>query len=914
MPDFGIAKGLEKGLLKGTKKGAKEAVVKRPGQIAVEEAAKKEMAPKIPVEPTVQAEVPPVKATPEITPAEKVMTPKEQIVENLDVAAEAERLSKVELKDYALDETFQTNFDTINTTDGIKATIADVAQQNAGKIDEARRGVITNQQLQGLADDLDLNTDVIKQVIERENGGILNAETILAARQVLNSSAERIHTLATNITKGTATDLDRLKFRRQLQWHREYQTQFMGARAEAGRALNAFNIPTEANVDWSRIREMVDAADGHSTDRVASAIALMDNTAAISKASRKYTQSKLMGTLNELFINSILSGPKTHLTNTAGNIMMQAMGIAETAVAARIGRFLGAEERMLVGEASALAHGTISAWKDGFRMFAKTMKTGIALDDVVKFEGTRRRSISAEHLLSPEQRATPLGRFAEALLDGPNWRIPIGKKGIPIPGIGQIVRAPTERLMLPTDEMFKTLAYRGEIERQAFLHVYDQVATGVATKKEAARIAREFMEDPTKEAIKAAEDYTRYVTFQNQLGEVGQKAQLFLRSAPVLSLLAPFIRTPVNIFTAGILDRSPVALIRPKFWAAMKAGGRERDMMLARMTMGSATAAVVASYAMDGTITGAGPSNPDARALLELSDWQPYSIKVGDKYHSYARMEPLAFVIGATADAVEILSYINSDVDGLDDELQQTNNAVSAIIIGIANNTMSKTYVKGIADFTEMLSDPQRYFAGWSRNFATAFVPFSALRSQLGQIDDPYMREAWTTLDAIRNKSGILGLSEESPPRRDVFGEPRRVYAGSLLGPMSPIPDREISNDPVVDELVTLMEQTRDVPVTMPSKRIEGMRLDMEEYDALIRIARTRAAPNGMTFKEALRDLFNQPGYALATPDMRVELVKNIQHKYDAIARLTLEAEDPRFAARLNTYRQKRNELRFGAQ
>lgn len=923
----GVAQGLGRALRRAAREGAKEALVRRPGEVPppkpelggpkppptpAESPPRPTVEPLETPEPLQATERPtePVATLDPVKPAAPAVEPLPPIPDEV-VDETATRLARARLADYALDETHQPNFETINTTDDIKATIADVSNQNAGRIDEARRGTITNEQLQGLAEDLDINEDIVRAVMERESGGILNAETILAARQVLNSSAERLQSLAQQVHAGQATDMDRLRFRRQLQWHSEYQTQFMGARAEAGRALNAFRIPAGADIDAARMREMVDVVNGYDTDQVAAAIAMMDNTSSVSQAARKYTQSRIMGTVNELFINSILSGPKTHVVNTAGNVLMQMMTMSETAVAARLGRFLSGAEHVQVGEASALMHGTISAWRDGLRLAARSMRTGTALDDVVKFESTRRRSISAEHLLTPEQRDTPLGRFTEALLDG--VRIPVRGTDVPVPGVGQVIRAPTERVMIPTDEFFKTLSYRAEIERQAFSHAYDQVGSGAAQMDDVANMVREFMENPPTNAIKAADDYTKYVTFQNSLGPRGQRFQLALRSTPILSVLAPFVRTPVNIFTAGILDRSPIALFRGKFYEAMRAGGRERDMMLARVTMGSATSAVVASYVLDGTITGAGPSNPEARAILEKSGWQPYSIRVGDKYVSYARAEPLAFVIGATADAAEILSYINSDVEGLEDESEQVSNAIAAVIIGIANNTMSKTYVRGIADFTEMLSDPQRYFASWSRNMVPAFIPYSQFRRQAGQIQDPYLREAWSIMDAIKAGSGIPGYSESLPPRRDLFGEPRPVAAGDLLGPMSPFPSSLANDiDPVYNELRDLMETTRDIPLTMPAKRIEGMRLSPDEYDQLVLLSRTTPAPNGRRIYDEIARVINLPTYARATADMKVELIKSVQRNYDSIARAQLEREDPEFAAKIAEYRQRRNQLRFG--
>jgi hypothetical protein len=973
VPDLGISKAAARAILKATKKGAKEAVVVRPGQ---------QVKPDVPAQPvetvddviTAQPDVPaqPVETVDDVITAQRlsqailkatkkdakeavVVRPGQQVkpdvpaqpVETVDDVITAQRLSQAKLKDFDLDEPFQPNYDTFRTTDDVNAVIADRAQQIAPQIDQARRGIITHQQLRAFADDLDVNKEVVDAFVNRNPGSLdsIKPETVIAARHLLENSATTVKTLADKIVAGVGTDLDRIRFRRQFQLHKEFLdelfTGFMGVRAESGRLLNAFGVPLEGDFGGlKRVRELVETANGHDLDSLVSAVAMMDegNVGGISNLTRKYTQSKFMGTINELFIQSILSGIKTLLVNINGNFLMQSMNIAEPALAARIGRFLGPGEHVQVGEASARLHGTLTAWKDGFRIFAQSMRTGVALDDVVKFEGTRRRSVSAEHLMSAQMRATPIGRFLEAALDGFRLGVPVklGGKGLikqigtnvppgktvresvkahgfPIPGLGQIVRESTERRMVPFDEFFKTLAYRGEMERLAFLHAHDQVSNGLIKASEAADVARRFMEDSTNlTAVRLAEDYARYVTFQNELGPAGKKLQLFLRSVPVLSLIAPFVRTPINLFTAGIGDRSLVTLFRPKFWSTMKAGGRERDMMLARVTMGTATSAVIASYVIDGTITGAGPTNPEARALMELQGWQPYSIRVGDKYHSYARAEPMAFIIGATADTVEILSYLNSDVEGLDDEIQQANNAAAAIIIGVTNNTMSKLFFKGMADFTEMMSDPTRYFQGWIRNFVVSMVPESALRAQLGQIDDPYLREAWTVLDALRNKSGIPGWSEESPPRRDIFGNPRPVSAGSLLGPMSPFPSRDINNDFVVDELVSLMEQTRDVPVTMPAKRIEGMRLSVDEYDLLIFLSRTRRAKNGMVFKDALQQLMGQPAYALATPDMRVELIKQKQKLYDDDARMELEKQNILLAERMREYRQKRSQLRFG--
>ena len=193
-------------------------------------------------------------------------------------------------------------------------------------------------------------------------------------------------------------------------------------------------------------------------------------------------------------------------------------------------------------------------------------------------------------------------------------------------------------------------------------------------------------------------------------------------------------------------------------------------------------------------------------------------------YQSYQRAEPLAFIIGATADAVEILSHAEFD-DELTPEEEQAMQLVNAVVAGIAENTMSKTFLSGVADAIQAMDDPQRYFKGWTDRMAGAMVPYSALRRDLSRIDDPYIRQAWTLAEKLRSSSGIPGWSEEGPLSLDMYGQPRKYRNGAILGVLSPFPDRDMERDPVKHEIAALMEQTNLVPVTMPSKRIDGLKL-----------------------------------------------------------------------------------------
>ena len=953
MPDFGLGKALGKAV----REGASKAKVLRPGEAeaAAADAAKAAAknapdaaAPKVEptlapdaaapaAEPAIQPDTAPVAApttAPDATLAPvqpmvkkvPVQTPEEaavgaaveppgatpmpaQVVEKVPpvtltgnaLDAEANRISKAQLGDYSLDETHQPNFDQMRLTDDIKATIADLAQQNASRIDEARRGVITHEQLQGLASDLDVGEDVVMQIMQRENGGVLNAETILAARQVLGSSAERVKTLADKISSGQATDIDKVTFARQIQFHNEYTTQFMGARAEAGRALNAFGIPTgglEA-VPAARLAEIISNAGGD-IERLAKAVSMADNVTAITKVATPgiWTRSGQAATnlVNRIFVNGILSGPTTHGVNMMGNALFQAMNQAEMAAASRVGYFLGSEDRIAAGEALSNLHGMLGATRDAWRLAARTVRTGETIDGVLKIEGRTNAPNLAD--LTDQPLLRRLLHITDSVID-----------------------APTKRGLAAEDELFKTMAYRASLEQQAFQHVQAKLQAGEITMADAAQAAKDFMEGAPEEAQQAAQDWAEKVTFQSPLGPIGSSFQKWLRSIPVLTLIAPFVRTPTNIFKESAA-RSPMALFTGRFYKDIAAGGRQRDLALTRFAMGSMTAAMVANWTANGDITGAGPSNPDAKMLWEANGRRPYSVRVANPvthevtWHSYARLEPAASVIGAVADTTEILAYLDDgEVENLTDDQQRAYNAAGAVIAGIMNNTGNKTFLQGIANFTDMVSNPQQEIKGYLNQMVPSLVPFSGLQRTARNISDPYLREAWTINDKLRDNTP--GLSEKLPARLGLFGESREKNSGSLLGVMSPIPESPQKYDGVYRELNDVMEKTRVVPLTMPDKKFEGLRLTADEYTKLVKVARTEPLFDGgtTTLHDKLEQVMLSDTYQALPPLGKADMLKTYQNQADSAARrLMVDQEsspyfDPTLADRVTARRQKKSQM-----
>lgn len=825
-------------------------------------------------------------------------TPTNLMADRPDVRGEAEQLLNAELQQFDLDATHQPNFDVIETTDEVKEVIAETAERNQGKINEARRGKITDEQLQGLARDLDVEVDVIRPILEREAGGTLNAETILAARQVLNSSAERVLSLAKQVSAGQGSPQIQLQFRRQMEFHKEYMSGFMGARAEAGRSLRAFGIPVGSDeTQIQRMHEMVETMHGRDINRVANALAKIDSIQGMNKAVNRYTKSKVRGVLEELFINSILSGIKTHVVNTSGNALFQVMNIAETAVASQIGRLFNDAERTQLGEASAMLYGMFGGFNDGMRMFAKTLRTGES-SSVKKFETPYPKAISSENL----EIAGPLGRAIDM--------------------VGSVIRFPTERMLAAEDDLFKTTAYRANLYREGYRRAMQAREAQGLNDQQTAEMIKDFVENPPEDMVMQSDDFALYSTFQNPLGTHGRQIQSLANQVPGLKVIVPFIRTPTNLFKGAFVDRTPLGLFSKRIREDIAAGGSRRDLALARVSMGAVTATSIAMAVTGGVITGGGPSNPQARQLMEATGWRPYSIRYIDsttgkvKYKSYARAEPLAFIVGATADAVEMLEWMDVDPE-LDSPGEQANTILAAIVGGIAENTMSKTFLSGLSRFSEaVMTDPERYLSSYLKSMGGAFIPYSALRRDISKITDPQIREAWSMLNKVKATSGIPGFSEEAPPSRDMFGTVRYHPRGSWLGVVTPFPDGEETTDPVRLEVRRLMKQTGRVPLTRPRRRIEGERLSEWEYHDYLNFSRNEITDNeGRTFNEALSDLVEgvrSDVYETSTDDARVTLIKQLQRDFDEAARVELERAHPNLADRLLRRRAVGIERRHG--
>jgi len=688
------------------------------------------------------------------------------------------------------------NLERIQTRDDIKGLLDVVAKHNEEFIKD-RRDVITQDQTRELADELGMT---VEQVLSRKKGEMWNAEQALAARQMLQASSFRLMNLAKKATGPDASDTDLARYLEFEQVHMAIQAQVAGATAEAGRLLASYRIP--AGPAGSKVRavsEFMQAAGGRERvqERAELLSAMMDaspdGTVSVGQVNQLVRNARKATTpdmLLEVWINALLSGPRTHAKNILSNMLVMGTQVPERWLASQIGRLHGGE-KVELGEAGAMTSGMLHGIIDGIKLAGAALRTGESTDPMGKIE-TPQRAITAENM----------GITAD------NWMA----KGVDL--LGGTVRVPG-RMLLVEDEFFKAVGYRMEIHAQAH-----RLASRIRKEEDLSdnefyRLYKALVDSPSEDMKMAAADFRQYVTFTNALGETGQKFQGFVNSHPLLKVIFPFVRTPGNIYKYGFA-RTPLApLLMKSVREDMAAGGVQRDLAIARMGLGSMMMMATASAVVGGLITGGGPEEPELRSNLRQTGWQPYSIynPVTKTYTSYQGLEPLGSIVGMAADATEIIMRSESIKDIEDVAL------VASVAFG--RQVTNKTYLMGLSELIHAVDDPVRYGESYFGRLAGTVVPNIA--NQLSDSLDPYMREASGVMQAVKKRTP---WRTELEKMRDRWGEPI-VQEGSL-GPdfISPL-YQSAKKDDYIDEMIA--ENQIPVPRLRRTVAMAGVPIELDD-------------------------------------------------------------------------------------
>lgn len=414
------------------------------------------------------------------------------------------------------------------------------------------------------------------------------------------------------------------------------------------------------------------------------------------------------------------------------------------------------------------------------------------------------------------------------------------------------------RALMASDELFKQISYRSHVRSQA-LRLARRDADNLGLKgAEKNRFLAERVEEQLAGAFSekglarnsAALEHARYTSFTNDLEYgIGKWLQDGKNRHPVVGLILPFVRTPVNIVRFAWQRTPLIGKHQRQMKMDLQARGERAAFAKARVEVGWAIYSSAAALAVQGRITGRGPSDPDLNAQWRAAGNQPYSIKLpSGKQVSYRRVEPLASALGIVADAAESWGELSKEEDGA--------NLGYALAAAFSASLTNKTFMTGLSDFFEAMSSGNDWTVkNTMQNFATSFTP-NAMK-QLNT--DPYLRESRTLVESFRARTP--GLSDDLEPRRNLFGEKvmkAPVHVGQAFWPFLTMTPPKGAK--VAQELVDLGKA-----MSMPSPtRVEG-NVDLRDrkkwdngtgqspYDRMFElVANPKSGPNLRTTLEKL--------------------------------------------------------------
>ena len=250
---------------------------------------------------------------------------------------------------------------------------------------------------------------------------------------------------------------------------------------------------------------------------------------------------------------------------------------------------------------------------------------------------------------------------------------------------------------------------------------------------------------------------------------------------------------------------------------------------------------LAADLAWRGRVTGGGTQSEAGRDV-ERRVRPPYSVRVGDGWYAYNRLDPAGFLLGFSADMAETLAL----ADGADDAAERV---IAGTIVALRDNLASKTWMMGAAELLSVLDTPDAMgtakLAKWLQGqTASAVVPVSSLVRNVAASADPVVRDARTVQGYLDGqvaelKRRIPGLSDTLPPRVGVWGEdvvrttPFDNGALSLgFNFVSPMAYRAASDDPVDRAIVE-----GQIPISAPRRVQLGVELSADQYYAFAKRA-----------------------------------------------------------------------------
>ena len=288
---------------------------------------------------------------------------------------------------------------------------------------------------------------------------------------------------------------------------------------------------------------------------------------------------------------------------------------------------------------------------------------------------------------------------------------------------------------------------------------------------------------------------------------------------------------------------------------------------------------MLATYGMvqQGLVTGHYSSDPSTRASQIASGVPPMSIKMGDRWVSYDRIEPFSTVMGLVVDSMNAIKTGAMKGETVPESL------VKNIFKIVGMNFLDKTFTEGLGKAMLAMQESERFGESYLVSLTNPVVP--AILNQIARMEDPIRREIKdpNTANWILNnlKSRLPGLRETLPEQTNLLGQTQRMNVGSVLTGIQVTPlEREVS------QAIFDNPYLRMAPM---DRKVGGLELTTEQYADLTNRA-------GDQLNRAATMLAQNPGFLALSRPMQARLVQGVAEqvrKAERMRTLSVLVQDP---------------------
>ena len=721
-------------------------------------------------------------------------------------------------------------YEYVNDVETSKEVLRSVTQMYQNEMDKQGRGVVPNKAT-AIAGLKQVSDGAVDPHVIGEAG---NAAEIYARAHLLKGAANHAVGELERLAGIPEADLKnhpemKLPALAALERVSMFKADLEGVGAEAGRSLQILRRIKYDPDFLGEAQNVIALAErkGKLQD-IAQLVSAFKDPAQLAKFAEGYTKATTTEKMLEAWKAAILTGPQTHMANIAGNIMKWMVEVPESAIAA-----------------------TFTA--------ARKAMTG----DPLSFEQYKARALAPLYgiqygaLDAAKTAAEVWKQKGEHLEKADVYRGAIEGRA------GEIVRLPFKALQVE-DVLFRTLGERAESHLMAVDRAtkegFDLVSP--AGREQVALYTSEptfgLEQKDAQEALARVQQAGAEAVFSQQLGPRMAAIQRAMQGHWT-QFIMPFFRTPANLVSWAVQHVPGLNLVSARWRDDFLAGGERQDRALARVAVGAALTTTAVGMAINGSLTGSGLFSKEQNNVKRGAGWQPYSLKIGDKFYSYQRIEPVAKVLGLAADYVEMRQ-------ALTDEQDQAKLA-SMLVLMFGNATVSTTYLSGLSNALQSIADPARYGENFLESYASSLVPKAI--GQTVTAADPYQREVNGVLEAVQSQ--LPFLREKLMPKRDIWGEP--VKGDKLFGFM-PVAVSQASADKVKTEAQRLQLAISDAPKFLLEKGPFSAKDKRLEYTEEQRdVFRQVMGHNAM---EILKPIVNAPDWGQIPDFAKAAIFKDV--------------------------------------